>query len=93
MPDYQEMAVAACKGAVKSAALGASGSILSGAAMVTVPVKLLGLVTVGTSTVVAMPVVVTAALGCALIGGVAAAGVSYVQQRKIEKEFDRLRRT
>jgi len=87
MKDIMGIADAAAKGASKGAVVAAATSIVSGYAMASVPVKVLGLITVGTSTVVAAPVVASAAACGALVGGALAAYAAYRKQAKIEKLF------
>lgn len=89
MPEYKEITLQAAKGALKGAATGTAASFVSGIALVSVPVKLFGLITVGSATVVAAPAVAGLAAGGALVGGAYAAFAAYRRQRGIEKEFDR----
>jgi len=77
-------------GASKAGAVGAAGSILSGVAMASVPIKILGFITVGASAVVSLPVVVAVGAGCAVVGGAAAGYASYRRQRQVETQFQRL---
>jgi len=90
MIEKKVIAQESLKGASRGGALAAAGSIISGVAMASVPVKILGLLTVGTATVVSIPVVVAVAAGGAVVGGAAAAYSSYRKQKQIEEEFDRL---
>ena len=90
MIDKKQVASEAIKGAAKSGFVGAAGSIISGVAMASVPIKLLGLFTVGTATVVSLPVVLAVGGGAAVVGGAAAAYLNYRKQRNIEAEFEQL---
>lgn len=90
MIDKQAIVKESFKGASKGGLVAAAGSILSGAALVVVPVKILGLFTIATATVVSAPVVLAVGAGGAVVGGTAAALLNYRKQRQIEAEFDRL---
>jgi len=90
MKNHQEIAASGIKGATKGAAVAGAASILSGVAMATVPVKILGFITVGSSAFVALPVVAIVAAGGAIVGGLTAAYANYRKQQAIEDEFDRL---
>ncbi|GAB4135073.1 hypothetical protein [Thermopirellula anaerolimosa] len=87
MKDYNRIATEALKGASKGALLASAASIVSGVAMATVPIKVLGIVTVATATTVAAPVVGAIAVGGAVVGGAGAAYAAYRKQAKIEKQF------
>ena len=90
MKDRKEITASGLKGASKGAAVAGAGSILSGAAMVAVPVKVLGILTVGSAATVSLPVVASVAAGGAVVGGAAAAFASYRKQSRIEEEFEAL---
>lgn len=90
MIEKQKIVKEALTGASKSGLVAAAGSILSGVAMASVPVKILGFITVGTATVVSTPVVLAVGAGGAVVGGAAAAYLNYRKQRGIEEEFRKL---
>lgn len=60
----------------KSSTVVAAGSIVTGAAMTTVPIKILGLFTVETTSVFSAPLL-TVVTGGAVDGGAAAASLEY----------------
>ena len=90
MKDYKKIGTDAAKGASKGALVAGAASIISGVAMASVPVKILGLITIGTSVAVAAPVVASVAVGGAIVGGAAAAYASHRKQAKIEKQFNQM---
>jgi hypothetical protein len=90
MIDKKKVAAEALKGAAKSGAVSAAGSILSGVAMASVPIKVLGILTIGSATVISLPVVLAVGAGGAIVGGAAAAYFNYRKQRNVEAEFDEL---
>jgi serine acetyltransferase len=92
MIEKRQIALESAKGATKGGLVAAAGSILSGIAMVSAPVKILGLITVGSSVAVSAPVVLSVATGGAIVGATAAAFFSYRKQRSIEREFRRMTR-
>ena len=90
MKDHKKAAVDAAKGATKGAAIASASAILTGVAMTSVPVKLLGLFTVATTTLVSASVLVPVAVGGAVVGGGAAAYLSYRKQARTKKQFDEM---
>jgi len=83
----REILEASVKGASKGCVSFSAASIASGAAMVSVPVKMLGVITVGTSTVVSVPVVA----GFGLFGSIAIGGFNALmccrKARLLDQEF------
>lgn len=90
MIDKQRIVKESIAGASKGGIVAAAGSILSGVAMVSVPVKILGLITVGATTAVSAPIVLAVGAGGAVVGGATAAYLNYRKQCSIEEEFRRL---
>jgi len=89
-PDDGRIASQAFEGATKGGLLAASASITSGLALASTPVKLLGLITLGTTTAVSWPVVAAVGAAGAILGGVSAAMIEGNRQRHIHREFTRL---
>lgn len=89
-PDDGRIATEAIEGATKGGLLAASASITSGLAIASTPVKLLGLVTLGTTTAVSWPIVAAIGAAGAILGGVSAAMIEGNRQQKIHREFTRL---
>jgi hypothetical protein len=89
-PDDGRIASEAFEGATKGGLLAASASITSGLALASTPVKLLGLITLGTTTAVSWPVVAAVGAAGAILGGVSAAMIEGNRQRQIHREFNRL---
>lgn len=89
-PDDGRIATEAIEGATKGGLLAASASITSGLAIASTPVKLLGLVTLGTTTAVSWPIVAVIGAAGAILGGVSAAMIEGNRQQKIHREFTRL---
>jgi len=89
-PDEGRIATEAFEGATKGGLLAASASITSGLAIASTPVKLLGLVTLGTTTAVSWPIVAAIGAAGAILGGVSAAMIEGNRQQKIHREFTRL---
>lgn len=91
--DAAEVFRSAVKGATMGAYSGAAASIVSGMALVSKPVTMNILFwefVVGTSTVVAAPVVGAFAVGGAAVGLGAAALVRHGKNRRIARELDEL---
>lgn len=88
MKDHLKIGLDGIKGATKSSIVASASSIVSGFAMVDVPVKVLGLVTVGTSTAVSTPIALTFAATGAVLGGTIAAYSSYKAQEKVHQDFE-----
>jgi hypothetical protein len=76
-------------GASKGGAVAGAGSIITGIGLASVPVKILGFITVGSATVVSVPVVAGVAVGGAVVAAAYAGYTSYRRQCEIEAEFDR----
>lgn len=89
-PDDGRIATESIEGAAKGGLLAASASITSGLAIASTPVKLLGLVTLGTTTAVSWPIVAAIGAAGAILGGVSAAMIEGNRQQKIHREFTRL---
>jgi len=90
MKDYKRISLDTAKGASRSALLAGAGSVASGLATTSLPIKIAGLITIGSTTVVSAPVVASMSVGGAVLGGIAAAFYSNRRQQKIEEEFDSL---
>lgn len=88
MKDTKAIILSGVTGATKGATVAGASAILSGIAMASVPIKFLGFITVGASTVVSAPVVMTLGVAGAIVGGTAAAVANYLKQSRIEKEFE-----
>jgi hypothetical protein len=89
--DTQLIMKEAMTGASKGALVAAASSIVGGVAMVSTPVTtLFGLITLGTTTAVALPVVVAVAVGGAVIGGSVAAIQRHQKNKKIDEDFENL---
>ena len=80
----------AIDGATKGGLVASAASITSGIAVAATPVKLLGLITLGTTTAISWPLVAALGAAGALIGGVSAAMIEGKRQDEIRKEFARL---
>ena len=89
-PDDSKIAAEAFEGATKGGLLAAASSITSGLAMASAPVKLLGLITLGTTTAVSWPLVAAIGAAGAIFGGVSAAMIEGNRQEHIRREFTRL---
>ena len=89
--DHQEIAKSVLTGATKGGAIAAASSILTGVAITATPVTtFFGLVTIGTTTAIAAPVVLTAAaIGAATFGTIAAVH-KYRKIQKTKKTFEEL---
>jgi hypothetical protein len=90
MADKRDMVKSGLRGARNGAIVSAAGSIVSGVGMASVPIKILGLITIGTSTTVAFPVVASVAAGGAVVGGAIGAFSAYRRQKRIEDTFKEL---
>ncbi len=90
MKDFKQVRIDAAKGASKGALTAAAASVISGVATASVPIKILGFITVGTSTAVSAPVIACVAVGGAILGGAAAAYASHRKQVRIERQFDEM---
>jgi hypothetical protein len=89
-PDDERIATEAVEGATKAGLLASAASITSGLAVASTPVKLLGLITLGTTTAVSWPVVIALGAAGALFGGVSAAMIESKRQQRVREEFTRL---
>ena len=85
-----KIAADAIDGATKGGLLASAASITSGIAVASTPVKLLGLITLGTTTAISWPVVAALGAAGAVIGGASAAMIEGKRQDEIRKEFARL---
>jgi uncharacterized membrane protein len=90
--DTQLIVKEAMTGASKGALIASAASIVGGVAMVSTPSTsiLWGLITFGASSVVALPVVASVAVGGAVVGGAAAAIIRHNKNKKIHKQFENL---
>ena len=89
--EHQEIAKAGLSAATKGATIAAASSIVTGAAIVATPVTtFFGLVTLGTTTAVAIPVVLTAgAVGAITFGAIA--GINKFRKiQKTKRDFENL---
>jgi len=89
-PDDTTLAAEAFEGAARGGLLASAASITSGLAVASAPVKLLGLITLGTTTAVSWPLVATIGAAGAVVGGVSAAVIESKRQARIREEFNRL---
>lgn len=80
----------AAGGAATGGILAAASSIATGIAVGSTPVKLLGLITLGTTTAISWPLVLAVGAGGALLGGIASAMSEVRRQEDIKEEFQRL---
>jgi len=88
--DGTKIATEAFEGAAKGGLLAAAASITSGFAVASAPVKLLGLITLGTTTAVSWPLVAAVGAAGAVLGGVSAAMIEGNRQQRVREEFTRL---
>lgn len=88
--DDEKIVFEAIDGATRAGLLASAASITSGVAVATVPVKLLGLITIGTATAISWPVVVAAGVAGAVFGGLSSAMMEGRRQQRIREEFTRL---
>ncbi len=88
--DDRKIAAESFEGATKGGLLASAASITSGIAMATTPVKVLGLLTIGTSTAISWPVVIAMGAAGAVFGGFSAAMIERKRQEHIRREFARL---
>ena len=78
--ETQLIAGAAASNAIYGGMAAATISVASGAAIITTPVKILGLITIGTTTTISLPIVIGAGLvGAAVVG----AGAACYKKREI----------
>jgi hypothetical protein len=89
-PDEETIAAEAFDGATKGGLLASAAAITSGLAVASAPVKLLGLITIGTTTAVSWPLVAGIGVVGAIVGGVAAAMIEGKRQQHIREEFTEL---
>jgi len=89
-PDAEKIAAEAIEGATKGGLFASAAAITSGLAIASTPVKLLGLIAIGTTTAVSWPVVAGIGVVGAICGGLSAAMVEGHRQRRIREEFTRL---
>ena len=85
-----KIAAEAIDGATKGGLLASAASITSGIAVASTPVKLLGLITLGTTTAISWPVVAALGVVGAIVGGASAAMIESKRQDQIRKEFAKL---
>jgi hypothetical protein len=89
--DTQLIMKEAMTGASKGALVAAASSIVGGVAMVSTPVTtLFGLITLGTTTAVALPVFLAVAVVGAVMGGSIAAIQRHQKNKKIDEDFENL---
>lgn len=89
--DTQLIIKDAMTGASKGAVVASAASIVGGLAMVSTPVTtLFGLITLGTTTAVAFPVVAAVAVGGAVVGGSIAAIKRHKKNKEIHSQFAKL---
>jgi hypothetical protein len=89
-PDEETIAAEAIEGAAKGGLLASAAAITSGFAIASTPVKLLGLITIGTTTAVSWPIVAAIGAAGALFGGVSAALLEGHRQQRTREEFTEL---
>ncbi len=81
----EEAVAKAVKSGAQNGTLAAAASIVSGIAIQEIPIKILWIFTVGTSTVINWPL----ALGLGAIAGLASGVASYLKHCAAEEEVDR----
>ena len=89
-PDDESITAEVFEGATKAGLLSSAASITSGLALASTPVKLLGLITIGTTTAVSWPLVVAIGVAGAIVGGISAAMIEGKRQERIREEFTEL---
>lgn len=88
--DEDKITAEAVEGATKGGLLASAASITSGLAVATAPVKLLGVLTIGTTAAISWPIVVAIGIAGAIFGGISAATAEGNRQERIRKEFTEL---
>ena len=88
--DGQRILGQALLGGANGGLLTAAGAVVSGAAFVSTPVRLLGLITLGITTSVSWPVVLAYGAGGVVVGALSGALVERQRQERIRQEFSRL---
>lgn len=88
--DRRDIIENAIKGATQSGIVASASAIASGLAIVSTPVKVLGLVTIGTTTAVSWPMVAGIGVTAAIAGGTTSAAMVRKRQNTIEAEFAKL---
>ena len=76
------------KDGAKGGVVAAASSVITGAAITTVPVTIFGIV-IGTTTVISAPVIISVGVASAVIGGGISAYLAHKKNNKIKKEFDK----
>ena len=89
-PDTEKILTQAVSGASQGGVLAGAGAIVSGAAMVSTPVRILWLVTVGVSTSISWPIVLGGTIGGALSGALAGALAERCRQERVNQEFAKI---
>lgn len=89
-PDTEQLATHALEAAATAGLLASAASIASGLALVSTPVKVLGLLTIGSATAVSWPLVAAVGSAGAIVGGLAAARAEGRRQERIRSEFSEL---
>lgn len=90
MTDTSNILSNAIMGASRTGIVAAASSVLTGLATVSVPVKVLGLITVASTSAVSIPIVASVGAGGAIVGGALAAYQAYLKQQEIDNELSEL---
>ena len=77
------------KDGAKGGVVAAASSVITGVGMTTVPVKILGIWTIATTSIISVPVIVSVGVAGAIIGGGISAYSAHRKNNKIKKEFDK----
>ena len=77
------------KDGAKGGVVAAASSVITGAAITTVPVTILGLVIGPPTLVISVPIIVSVGVAGAIIGGGISAYSAHRKNNKIKKEFDK----
>lgn len=89
-PEEERIAAEAVSGAARGGLLASAASITSGLAVSAVPVKVLGLITIGTTTAISWPVVAALGVVGAITGGLAGALIEGKRQEELNEQFHRM---
>lgn len=89
-PDDQNLALQTVDGAAKAGVLMAAASVVSGLALASTPVKVLGLVAIASTTSVSWPIVAAVGATGAVAGGASALLRTKRRQKRVEEQFQAL---
>lgn len=77
------------KDGTKGGIVAAASSVVTGVGMTTATVKIFGIWTIATTSVIAVPVIVWSGVAGVIIGGSVSAYLTSRKNNKIKKEFDK----